>query len=205
VTDDDELAHAGRRTAPGFSLSTPGRLMPVAVETRLMPEIELSPEQHAYVEALREELADEVTYGTVRLQDAVQYLVDHHREDGDLDVEIDVDDAADTDTAADGGQAVQTEPADTDTATATDAQGDDEPGTGTEGDDADAVDTGPGGPLGAGNDKVSEMLNLLDDHEDVWREADGSEGRYAVDLPDGETEHVQTKDDVRALLFRHHR
>jgi len=151
-----------------------------------MPEIDLSPEQYAYVEALRDELAEEVTYGTVRLADAVQYLVDHHREDGDLDVEVedlDVDDAA-----ADGGRTVtaatETEPASRD----------------DEGDD-DAQSTG-GDPLASDNEMVSEMMSLLDDHDDVWREADSG---YEVELPDGDTEQVQTKDDVRALLFQHYR
>ncbi|PSQ38058.1 hypothetical protein BRD13_07650 [Halobacteriales archaeon SW_5_70_135] len=143
-----------------------------------MPEIDLSPEQYAYVEALRDELAEEVTYGTVRLADAVQYLVDHHREDGDLDVEVDdldVDDAA-----ADGGQAV--------------AADDEREPTGDGGDGGD--------PLDSDNETVSEMLSLLEDHDDVWSEVE--EG-YAVELPDGGTEQARTKDDVRALLFQHYR
>ncbi len=151
-----------------------------------MPEIDLSREQYAYVEALRDELAEEVTYGTVRLEDAVQYLIDHHREDGDLDVEVDADlDVDPEDAAADGGQAV-VEDADED----------------GDGDDPGASDAGGGGPLGSGSEKVSEMMSLLKDHDDVWREADSG---YEVDLPDGDTEQVQTKDDVRALLFQHHR
>ena len=146
-----------------------------------MPEIDLSPEQYAYVEALRDELAEEVTYGTVRLADAVQYLVDHHREDGDLDVEVDdldVDDAA-----ADGGQAVAA---------------DDEREPASDGSDAG----NRGNPLDSDNETVSEMLSLLEDHDDVWSEAE--EG-YAVELPDGGTEQARTKDDVRALLFQHYR
>ncbi len=152
-----------------------------------MTEIDLSREQYAYVEALRDELAEEVTYGTVRLEDAVQYLIDHHREDGDLDVEVDADlDVDPEDAAADGGQSVTAAAgADTDTDADTDDEGD-----------------GAAGPLGSSSDKVSEMMSLLDDHENVWREADSG---YEVDLPDGDTEQVQTKDDVRALLFQHHR
>jgi len=152
-----------------------------------MPEIDLSREQYAYVEALRDELAEEVTYGTVRLEDAVQYLIDHHREDGDLEVSVDGDlevDPEDTDAAADGGQAVVEEADD---------------GDGGAGDDSAS---GAGGPLGSSSDKVSEMMSLLEEYDDVWREADGG---YEVDLPDGDTEQVQTKDDVRALLFQHHR
>jgi len=147
-----------------------------------MPEIDLSPEQYAYVEALRDELAEEVTYGTVRLADAVQYLVDHHREDGDLDVEVDDPDVDDA--AADGGQAV-----------ATDDEREPAGGAGESG-SADAD------PLDSDNETVSEMLSLLEDHDDVWSEAE--EG-YAVELPDGGTEQARTKDDVRALLFQHYR
>jgi len=47
------------------------------------------------------------------------------------------------------------------------------------------------------------MMQLLDTHEDKWREGDG-EARYEVDLPDGSTESAQTKDDVRALLFKNY-
>lgn len=158
-----------------------------------MPDIDLSREQYAYVEALRDELAEEVTYGTVRLEDAVQYLIDHHREDGDLDVEVDADlDVDPEDAAADGGQAVVEEEPD----------GDDEGEEGGDADDSASGAGGGGGPLGSSSDKVSEMMSLLDDHGDVWREADSG---YEVDLPDGDTEQVQTKDDVRALLFQHHR
>jgi hypothetical protein len=42
---------------------------------------------------------------------------------------------------------------------------------------------------------------LLDEHDDKWRESDG-DAPYEVDLPDGTTEAVRTRDDVRQLLFR---
>jgi hypothetical protein len=51
---------------------------------------------------------------------------------------------------------------------------------------------------------LNEMMNLLDTHDDKWGESDGDE-RYAVELPDGTTEQVRTKDDVKALLFDHYR
>jgi hypothetical protein len=44
---------------------------------------------------------------------------------------------------------------------------------------------------------------LLDDNADKWREG-GSDEPYEVDLPDGTTETVRTKDDVRGLLFKHY-
>jgi hypothetical protein len=48
------------------------------------------------------------------------------------------------------------------------------------------------------------MMNLLSAHDDKWREASG-DARYEVDLPDGNVESARTKDDVRALLFKHYR
>ncbi|MFC7176684.1 hypothetical protein [Halosegnis marinus] len=48
------------------------------------------------------------------------------------------------------------------------------------------------------------MMNLLDEHDDKWRESGGDEP-YEVDLPDGSTETARTQDDVRGLLFRHYR
>ena len=60
-------------------------------------------------------------------------------------------------------------------------------------------------PAGSGgNDRLQAMMNLLDTHGDKWREGDG-EARYEVDLPDGSTETVQTRDDVRAVLFKNYR
>jgi len=72
-----------------------------------MPSIEVSPEQHAYVMALRDELSEQITYGHVRTEDAVQYLIDHHRNDGEVDVEVDgeIDPGAGTGAGATGGSA----------------------------------------------------------------------------------------------------
>jgi len=83
--------------------------------------------------------------------------------------------------------------------------GDDEPKNDTDADDEQETDTesgstpgtdGPGSVLSAAN-------QLLTDHEDKWREGGGEEP-YEVDLPDGTTETVRTKDDVRGLLFKHY-
>ena len=57
---------------------------------------------------------------------------------------------------------------------------------------ADDLDGGPGG-----------LLNLLERHDDKWREADGDE-RYEVELEDGSVETARTKDDVKAILFEHY-
>ena len=51
---------------------------------------------------------------------------------------------------------------------------------------------------------LNAMMNPLDTHDDKWGESGGDE-RYEVTLPDGDVEHVRTKDDVRALLFKHYR
>jgi hypothetical protein len=189
-----------------------------------MPTIEVTPEQYAYVQALRGELADEVTYGHVRMQDAVQYLVDRHR---DADDELSVDpEAVDVDAVEpDGGAAVEGDAGDGTAAEGADAD-DGGPsvvgsaaalsggGPGTAGDSGDSAADGDDGTtvvegsaatLGdSGDENVSAMMNLLDDHADRWEETGSSDGKYAVELPDGDTEHVRTKDDVRALLFKHY-
>jgi hypothetical protein len=51
--------------------------------------------------------------------------------------------------------------------------------------------------------QLNAMLSLLETHEDKWRPADG-DARYEVDLPDGSIEAARTKDDVRAVLFKHY-
>lgn len=80
------------------------------------------------------------------------------------------------------------------------------------GSDAAAGDGGSGaaGP-GAGDpasnspaDTLQQAMSLLDAHDDRWREGSGDEP-YEVDLPDGSTEAVRTKDDVKRLLFKHWR
>jgi hypothetical protein len=53
--------------------------------------------------------------------------------------------------------------------------------------------------------RLNSMMSLLADHDDKWRETSGGEEKYEVDLPDGGTERARTKDDVRAILFKHHR
>ena len=55
----------------------------------------------------------------------------------------------------------------------------------------------------AGSSQLNAMMSLLDTHDDKWRDGDG-DARYEVELPDGRVETARTKDDVRALLFRHY-
>lgn len=168
-----------------------------------MPDIEISEDQRAALQALQDRLAAHVgAYGTVRPRDALQFLLDYHEAGGDLDAGAPtVDEAAApvggaTDEAAtDAGEAAAD--ASEAGAAATDAG---EPAAG--GDDTTAA----GDEATDDDERLEAMLNLLSAHDDKWSESDSDEGgKYVVDLPDGKTMHVRTKDEVRALLFRHYR
>ncbi|GAB3313100.1 hypothetical protein [Haloplanus salinarum] len=153
-----------------------------------MPEIEITSEQEERLRALQEEIARDVVgkYGHVRPRDAVEYLLDRYEDDEEADPANAADDA-------DGGDSV----GGTEAATARVVDDDD---------DGEAADgTTDGDPTTGGDDAMlNEMMSLLDTHDDKWGESDGDE-RYAVELPDGTTEQVRTKDDVKALLFKHYR
>ena len=96
------------------------------------------------------------------------------------------------DTARDGGQAdaaagvADAQTTDDDPSAESDAQTTDD----------DRADDGGAGQLNA-------MMRLLDTHADKWSESAG-DARYEVELPDGSIEAARTKDDVRALLFKHY-
>jgi len=124
---------------------------------------------------------------------------------------------ADTDDDATDG-ATASEPSPEDAATGTDDESPEDTDEGTAGeadsdgssskddagddgetdDDTDGVTVGPGG-----GDVLSAANRLLDDNDDKWREG-GGDTPYEVNLPDGTTEGVRTKDDVRQLLFKHY-
>jgi len=153
-----------------------------------MPEIEITPEQEERLRALQEEIARDVVgkYGHVRPRDAVEYLLDRYEDDEEADPGDAAGDA-DGDDSTDGSGAATARVVDDATdAAAADGTADGDAATG--GDDA----------------MLNEMMSLLDTHDDKWGESDGDE-RYAVELPDGTTEQVRTKDDVKALLFKHYR
>jgi hypothetical protein len=158
-----------------------------------MPKLEVTQDQLDRLDAVRDRLAADVVgkYGTVRRRDALEYLLDGY-EGGDL--------GPDDDTAADG--------------TAADEAAGGEAADGDAGEGATAgttVSAGPTPTAGTGNGggdaggRLNAMMSLLEDHEDVWGEAGGGEERYEVELPDGSVERARTKDDVRALLFKHYR
>lgn len=146
-----------------------------------MPEIEITSEQQERLRALQEEIASDVVgkYGHVRPRDAVEYLLDRYEDD-------DGTPAGETMASAEMAAA---EPSTTDSVTdGEDASTEDDPDTSSGDDDA----------------MLNEMMSLLDTHDDKWGESDGDE-RYVVELPDGSSEQVRTKDDVKALLFKHYR
>jgi len=175
-----------------------------------MPTIDVSDEQRAFLRALRDELQSEVQYGSVREQDALQYLIDHFEGGADLDVartDVDADAVGGDDASADGGAVAATpDPAGggdaVDDAGSVDASGD---GASSGGTSAGSTSGGPTPePEGDGDDRLNAMMNLLDTHDDKWGEASKEDARYEVDMPDGSTEYVQTKDDVRAHIFKNY-
>ena len=179
-----------------------------------MKTLEVTDEQYAVIQQLREEISEEVVgkYGFVRERDAVQFLIDTLEGNPDADVEIDAgsmpedleavsyveDNAVD-----DAGPEIDADADDLAVA------GDDEP-LESETDDESDDDDDAGGSMGGDgsaddDDMLDEMMSLLETHDDKWEESDSADYRYSVELPDGTTEEVQTKDDVRALLFKNYR
>ena len=155
-----------------------------------MPEIDISDDQRAALEALQADLAEAHVgaYGTVRPRDALQFLLDYHAAGGDLDAGVPAGLGAAAPPGGDDG---------------TDA--DDEPEAAGGADDEEADEEGASG-AGDEDERLEEMLNLLETHDDKWSVSDSDEGgKYVVALPDGKSMHVRTKDEVRALLFRHYR
>ncbi|MFC4406059.1 hypothetical protein [Haloarchaeobius iranensis] len=178
-----------------------------------MPEMTISDAQAEFLESLRTEIQAETRYGYVRKRDALQYLIDNVDAD-DIDADADVappsetdDEAGDESTEEQAAEAVEHQ----DEAEAT-ADG----GAGADGStQAEAADGGttsassspmpdPSDGGEEGDDRLNAMMNLLDTHEDKWREASKEDARYEVDMPDGTTQYVQTKDDVRAHLFKNY-
>lgn len=143
-----------------------------------MPTIEVTTEQAAFIDQLRSQLSETVVgkYGHVREQDAIQYLIDNFG--GELDHEA----------------VGETPPEELDLEV-DDSQQDSQTGLSGNGDSGAADD----------DELLKEMTSLLETYDDVWENADTEEARYVVDLPDGTTANAQTKDDVRALLFKHYR
>ncbi|TYL37043.1 hypothetical protein CV102_18660 [Natronococcus pandeyae] len=199
-----------------------------------MQTLEVTDEQHAFIQQLRESIGENVVgkYGFVREQDAVQFLIDNL--DDELEVEVDgestttaavadtvsgaVDEkatatdleevsyiedesVADDEIEADGSAEDDgTDADDDDESSSTDDSGDD----GVDADEDDDSDVGDGGKADD-DDMLDEMMSLLETYDEKWEESSSADYRYTVTLPDGSTTDVQTKDDVRALLFKNYR
>ena len=188
-----------------------------------MNRIEVSDEQYEFIQALRAGIAESVVgdYGYVRERDAVQFLIDNLDEDVDVEVDVAAESAAIADVTASVEAALAGEADPTaETVTYEEAEATEEPADEPDSeppedapdeDDTEETDTAEEGDAdesgGAADDDdmLTEMMNLLETHDDKWVESSAADYRYSVELPDGTTEDVQTKDDVRALLFQHYR
>jgi hypothetical protein len=155
-----------------------------------MPEIRLTDDQLERLEDVCDaiETAYVGPYGRVTPADAVDYLLDtysppsdHEAGNGAAAPDTDADPSSDG-PGANG---------------ATNGDGDAKNGSEQAKTKASTKPSDGGSPLAA-------AAALLDDNDDVWRESDG-DAPYEVDLPDGSTEGVRTKDDVKRLLFKHYR
>jgi len=124
---------------------------------------------------------------------AADEIVDEDSEDP----ESESDEATDGD--ADDG------PADDGTSEVTEGEPDDEDEADDEAADGDGSAAETDGDGSADDDMLDEMMSLLETHDDKWDESSSADYRYSVELPDGSSEQVQTKDDVRALLFKNYR
>lgn len=140
-----------------------------------MPEIDVSAEQSEYLEELRAALADEHLGAYGTMRTRDALQYLIDRHETTRDDALVVE----SDEAAEESR---------------DDETDDEDETGG---DAGGSSDAPANPLQAAQ-------QLLDEHDDVWEEVDSDSGKYAVTLPDGSTEHARTRDDVRALLFKHY-
>jgi len=151
------ITRTNRRTTVSIPIPSGcggGNLYVVPHVSLAMPEIEIAPDQRAFLDDLIADLEAEHVgeYGAVRYQDALQFLIDQYRDES-------------------GSPASEVE-------STQDPQSDE--------------------------DRLEAMMSLLDRHDDKWAITDGEEGKYSVTLPDGGTETVRTKDDVRAMLFKHY-
>ncbi|ELY43423.1 hypothetical protein [Natronorubrum sulfidifaciens] len=120
------------------------------------------------------------------------------------------DDEADRDAGADSDSTGETVDDSSDDEADAEERGDDsdagnELESGSDSDEIGADSSGGASGDADDDDMLDEMMSLLETHDDKWGEATSADYRYSVELPDGTTEQVQTKDDVRALLFKNYR
>jgi ribosomal protein S13 len=205
-----------------------------------MPDLPISETQREELEAIREELEAAYVgeYGTVRIEDAIQYLLDTYtppeatdpgRSPADIEglTAIDgvgeataeslaiagfrsVGDVASADPEAlTDVKGIGDEQAVDIVAAATGAEAGTETEDGTDEDGAETTDAATAesevdqeADAKSPEDTLQQAMSLLDAHDGRWRESDGDEP-YEVDLPDGSTEAVRTKDGVKRILFKH--
>jgi len=193
-----------------------------------MPDISVTDGQRERLRRVQERLAADIVYGHVRPCDAIEFLLDSVEEATAADVDGAASTATPETAAADtsanasaefevrnGRPAASHRAATDEEAAAGDAsenEADARAADGAEGSDgpdggaSEGSDDAGGDAEAAGDDaRLNSVMSLLGDHDEVWREADGGEAKYEVDLPDGGTERARTKDDVRAVLFEHYR
>lgn len=169
-----------------------------------MQTIEVSDEQYAYIEQLRTALQEQLVgrYGTCLDRDAIQFLIDN------IDDDLDLGDAFDDAELPDGNELHFSEASVPDAGASGDGPDDDdstdEPSADS-GSEDDGSSNAPTAENADDDEMLDEMMNLLETHDDKWAESPSGDYRYRVDLPDGGTEDVQTKDDVRAILFKEYR
>lgn len=168
-----------------------------------MTTIEITDDQWDRIEALRTELAANHagTYATVGDADVLAYLLDLAAtvEDPNCRAKTGEPDSNGADGNADGDDEPW-EPK----GWGPEKEADEESEGEDEDEEAEDEKADEDSRSGENDGQLNAMLSLLDTHADKWREADG-DARYEVDLPDGGVETARTKDDVRALLFKHHR
>ncbi len=134
----------------------------------------------------------------------VSYVEDESVTD---DAEVEVDPDPDTETGSDSMGELKGDSSDSeaDIEEQNDSDAGNEPDSDPDGDEIGVDASGGASGDADDDDMLDEMMSLLETHDDKWGEATSADYRYSVELPDGTTEQVQTKDDVRALLFKNYR
>ena len=146
-----------------------------------MPSVRITDEQQSQLEGLRTELSREYSgrYASVTDQDVMTFLLD-------LTDSVEEPLALLAKNGPNQNGPVTEETASSPAKTQTEASSSD------------------GSPGKAVDISLESMLKLLETHRDKWGDSDGEEP-YEVELPDGEVQTARTKDDVKAILFKHYR
>jgi len=208
-----------------------------------MPEIAITDKQRERLQEVRGDVQETFvdTYGHVRLEDALQYLLDTYTPPEENEtaegydriaaaeypelqrIASEVPDAPGSGISADEMRgrllselgpeefatkleaAASEESTDSESKTSDEERGEDVSDEGEVDADEEEEPSGPSDstPGQGGGGVLASANQLLREHDDKWREGSG-DAPYEVDLPDGTTEAVRTKDDVRQHLFRHY-